>query len=316
MLIAAVLFGTTGTTQAFASGAASSSSIGAARMVVGGALMALVGLTSYIRRRVRHIDTTHVVLVGAQHLRFPVPSWLALGVAAAGMATYQVTFFAGTRANGVAIGTLVTLGTSPLWAGCFEWLFRRRRPTRPWFSATILAVVGVALLGGTSGSVHIEGLFFSLAAGAAYALELVLLKVPLDRGWNPSDAVAWVMGLAALMAAPILLSTDLHWLSHARGVVVVGWLAVGTIVVAYQLLAAGLKHLPAATVTTLSLAEPATATLLGLLVLGEELSAFGVIGLGAIIAGLVVLARSASALPQAETVAPLPRHPEPPAQAT
>jgi DME family drug/metabolite transporter len=291
VLLSAVLFGTTGTTQTFAPAGATSVSIGAARMVFGGALMALVGLINWRRRRRDAVDPTAPAITFPRS-RFPLPTWLALALSGAGMALYQVTFFAGTRANGVAVGTIVTLGSAPLIAGLIEWLVRRQRPGRAWLIATALAVAGVVLLSGGSDAVHPSGLALSAAAGAAYAVEVVLLKVPLDRGWTSSDAVSWVMGLAAVACLPLLLASDMAWLPTARGSLVTAWLAVATIVCAYQLLAKGLASLPAATVTTLTLAEPATATLLGLVVVGERLTAAGVAGIAAIAAGLVLLARA------------------------
>ena len=299
VLLASVLFGTTGTTQTFAPSTATPLSVGAARMVVGGALMALVGWLGYRRRRARAGGgVTGADEVGASPVlpglapRVNLPTWLALGLAAAGMAAYQVTFFAGTRDNGVAVGTIVTLGSAPLAAGLLEWLVRRRRPGRAWLIATVLAVVGVILLTGGSGVRNLAGLALSATAGVSYALELVLLKVVLDRGWTSSDAVSWVMGLAAVLALPILVGQDTSWVTTPRGASVTAWLAVATIVVAYQLLAHGLGGLPAATVSTLTLAEPATATLLGLVVVGERLTWTGLAGIVAITLGLVVLARA------------------------
>jgi len=345
VLVAAVLFGTTGTTQTFAPETATPLGVGAVRMAAGGLLMALVGLVGHGRRRARRrigpaapVDAPPIVGApppavtrqgadpvphdselprprpGVVHSgtgttssgssprprpgvvqppRFPIPTWLALGVAAVGMAAYQVTFFAGTRANGVAIGTIVTLGSAPLAAGLLEWLVRRRRPGRAWLIATALAVVGVVLLSGGSGTVNLGGLAQSATAGVSYALELVLMKIVLDRGWTSSDAVSWVMGLAAVFAVPILLAADVSWVATPRGATVALWLAVATVVVAYQLLAHGLGGLPAATVSTLTLAEPATATLLGLVVVGERLTLAGVGGIVAITGGLIVLARTA-----------------------
>jgi DME family drug/metabolite transporter len=330
VVLSAVLFGTTGTTSAFAPSDASPLSVGAARMVVGGALMALVGWVNWSRRR----SAAAPVPTGAQNPpatpstpiapsspalpialaasgapssphtpitplaarpqsgRFPLPTWLALAVAGLGMAVYQWTFFAGVRANGVAVSTIVTLGASPLWAGLFEWLVRARLPRRPWLIATGLAVIGVVLLSGGSTTVDLGGVALSATAGAAYALELVMMKVPLDRGWSSSDAVSWVMGLAGSASLPVLIWTDSAWLATSRGLAVVGWLGVVTIVLAYQLLAVGLKRLPASTITTLTLAEPATATGLGLILLGERLTPAGLAGVVTIVAGLVVLAWS------------------------
>jgi DME family drug/metabolite transporter len=292
VILSCLLFGTTGTTQTFAPADATPLSIGSARMVLGGALMGLVGLANWRRRVSSGVTPPPPAAVVAP--RWPIPSWLALGLAGLGMALYQVTFFAGTRANGVAVGTVVAIGTAPLFTGAFEWLVRRHRPGRPWLIATGLGVIGVVLLSaGGEATLHPAGLAYSLAAGAAYALEMVLLKIPLDRGWTSSDAVSWVMVVAAAACLPVLVTTDVAWIATGRGAAVLGWLAVVTIVCAYQLLAKGLAGLPAATATTLTLTEPATATVLGVIVVGERLAATGVAGLVAIAAGLLLLARSA-----------------------
>ena len=60
--------------------------------------------------------------------------------------------------------------------------------------------------------------------------------------------------------------------------------------VAYLLFARGLKLLSAAETATLTLAEPLTATLLGVIVLSEQLSAPAALGGALILGGLVVLA--------------------------
>ncbi|MDR1512418.1 MAG: DMT family transporter [Propionibacteriaceae bacterium] len=285
VLSASVLFGTTGTTQTFAPDAATSLSVGSVRMVAGGALMALLGYVNH--RRAGSRSPRPAPGRGGR-----LPTWLALGGAGLGMALYQVTFFAGTRANGVAVGTIITLGSAPLAAGLGDWLIRRQRPGRPWLVATGLAVVGVVLLSGAAGDVHVVGVALSAGAGLAYAVELVLLKIVLDRGWRSSDAVSWVMGVGAVLTLPVLVAGDASWVATPRGAAVATWLAVATIVAAYQFLALGLTGLPAATVTTLTLAEPATATILGLVVLHEHLTMTGLAGVLAIAGGLVILARS------------------------
>ncbi|MDR1806921.1 MAG: EamA family transporter, partial [Propionibacteriaceae bacterium] len=204
VILASVFFGTTGTTQTFAPPAAAPLSIGSVRMVTGGTLMALLGLVLHRRR------TGRWPRFSAPRHGWRVP--VALGLAALGMAAYQVTFFAGTRANGVAVGTIVTLGAAPLVAGLCEWLVRRRRPGRPWFIATALAVAGVVLLSGGAADVHLSGLALSATAGAAYGAEMVALKIVLDQGWTSSDAVSWVMGLAAVATVPTLIAGDTSWL--------------------------------------------------------------------------------------------------------
>ena len=63
-----------------------------------------------------------------------------------------------------------------------------------------------------------------------------------------------------------------------------------TIAVAYTLFTWGLERLSAATSATLTLAEPLTASLLGIAVLGERLTATAAAGLIVLAGGLLVLA--------------------------
>ncbi len=271
MVAAAVLYGTTGTAQAFAPEGASPLSVGAARLLVGGALLGLIGLVRRLRR-------TGLRLPGWSTTTW----WVLLGAGC--VMAYQATFFAGTRANGVAVATVAALGTSPLFAGLFEWLVFRRPPGPRWALATGAALVGLVLLAGVSPSTPLDplGLAASLAAGASYAGYTIATKAVLARGWDATAAVCAMLGTGAVLAAAVLPLTATDWLARPGGIAVVLWLGVATVVVTYLLLGQGLRHLSAATATTLTLAEPATAALLGVIVLTEPLSGWQVAGILAI----------------------------------
>ncbi|PWD49438.1 EamA family transporter [Serinibacter arcticus] len=293
VLAAAVCFGTTGTAQTFAPDGAAPASVGAARLVVGGAVLALVGLATWGLRRRR--DSTPVAAPGsavatsgASRSRFTGAAVVA--VAALAMVGYQPTFFAGTAANGVAVGTIVALGSAPLFSGVLEWLVLRRRPTRRWTAATALAVLGVTLLAASPGSgTGLGGLLASLGAGACYAVYAVATKMLLERGWGVVPVVSWVFGVGAVLALPLLLGTSTAWLTRGDGPLVALWLGVVTVALAYLLFAAGLRHVPAATAATLTLAEPVTAGLLGVLLLHEVLGLQAWLGVAVVIGAVVLL---------------------------
>ena len=57
----------------------------------------------------------------------PVP----VAAAVAGVAVYQLAFFAAVADTGVAVGTIVALGSAPTLTGLFEWIIDRRRPGAP-----------------------------------------------------------------------------------------------------------------------------------------------------------------------------------------
>ena len=57
-------------------------------------------------------------------------------LAAAATAAYQLCFFGGVRLAGVAIGTVVGVGSGPVWGGLLGWFGRHERPGRRWAVAT------------------------------------------------------------------------------------------------------------------------------------------------------------------------------------
>ncbi|PPH55048.1 DMT family transporter [Rathayibacter sp. AY1E1] len=275
VLLAAVCFGTTGTAQALGAAGVDPLLLGAARIVLGGALLAALLGVEALRQRSRSRPTRAVVLL------------VVLG--AVGVAAYQPAFFTGTAQNGVAVGTIVALGSAPAFTGLLEWLVLRTTPSPRWFASTALAAVGVVLLsGGGSGGVTLPGLAASAGAGASYALYAVCGKLLLERGLSPVAAMGAQFGAAALLALPFLLLGDPSRLSGSIPAVL--WLGVVTVAVAYTFFARGLRVLPAATVSTLTLLEPATATLLGVAVLGERLTAGAVLGVAVLVAAVLLLA--------------------------
>src|SRR5262245_23697283 len=137
VLTAAVLFGTTGTAQALGPDI-DPLAVGSARIVVGAALLALIALAAGRagggRASVGFGDRRLVLLAGLF------------------VALYQASFFAAVADTGVAVGTVVALGSAPAFTGLFARLFAGERLERRWFGASGLACAGVCLLtlGGSS----------------------------------------------------------------------------------------------------------------------------------------------------------------------
>lgn len=282
VLLAAACFATTGTAQELADVGASATSVGAARIVVGGGILGVVALLAARA-------TGPVAPTTASRL----PTWLVVAVGAAGVVAYQPFFFAGTAQNGVAVGTVVALGSAPVATGVLDALVRRQLPSLRWCAATAVALAGVVLVSGLvtsgAGAVDPAGVVSSVAAGASYAVYALAGKLLLDRGWNASASMGATFGAAAVASLPLLLLTSTAWLATTRGLVLVLWLGVVTTAVAYLLFGWGLRRLEPTTVATLTLAEPLGATLLGLLVLQERLTGLASVGLVVLVVGLAIL---------------------------
>lgn len=282
VLVAAACFATTGTAQELADAEASATSVGAARIVVGGGILGVVALLA--ARSPGPVRPAHPSRL---------PPWLVVAVGAAGVVAYQPFFFAGTAQNGVAVGTVVALGSAPVATGVLDALVRRQVPSPRWCVATVVALVGVVLVSGLAtsggGAVDPAGVASSVAAGASYALYALAGKLLLDRGWTPSTSMGATFGVAAVASVPLLLATSTGWLTTPRGLALVLWLGLVTTTVAYLLFGWGLRRLEPTTVATLTLAEPLGATLLGLLVLDERLTPLASVGLVVLVLGLALL---------------------------
>jgi len=208
-----------------------------------------------------------------------------------GMAGYNVFFFGAVARTGVAVGTVTTIGSSPILAGLLGWWFYAERPTRRWLLATACAIAGVVLLvlSGRVEQVNRTGVVLALIAALSYAgfsvaAKRLLLNQPVDR------VMAAVSTLGAALVLPLLWGQDLGWLMQPRGWGSALYLGVITNAVAYLLYARGLRETPVGQAVTLGLAEPLTASLLGILWLGELLTPLTALGMSSLLLGLLLLA--------------------------
>src|ERR687886_678270 len=269
VLLAAVCFGTTGTAQAIGP-AASPVAVGAARIVVGGALL--------------------VAIARALDLRMPRFRATAAGIAV-GVCIYQLSFFAAVKLTGVAVGTVVAIGTGPAAAGLLGRVVNGERLTRRWALATLAAAAGVALLAGDGGgTVDPEGIALAVTAGAGYATCTVLSKRLIVRGAAPEGVMAAGFGGAAGLLVPVLLLAGPGFLTTGAGLGLALYLGAIPTALAYVLFSRGLRGLTSGETATLVLAEPLTATALGIVALGEQASVAAAAGAALVLAGLAILA--------------------------
>jgi DME family drug/metabolite transporter len=293
VLAAALLWGTTGTAAALAPDVGPLA-IGAAAMGVGGLLQAATA------RRLLH---RHASTLRARR------GLVLLGAVA--VAVYPLAFYSSMRLAGVAVGTVVSLGSAPLASALVERLVDGQRLSRRWLVAAGTGVAGMVLLcvaqamsgghasagAGVSAATAVLGVLLGLVAGATYALYSWVAHRLMLAGVPSRAAMGAVFGVGGLLLLPVLAVTGAPLLASWGNAAVGAYMALVPMFTGYVLFGWGLARIAASTATTLTLLEPAVAAVLAVLVVGERLPAAGWAGVGLVVACLAVLtvpARSAA----------------------
>lgn len=224
---------------------------------------------------------------------------------------YPLCFYGAMHYAGVALGTAINIGSSPIMAMGIEAAIGRGRPTPRKLVAAGLSIIGLALLTLSTSSGDAPnpalGVALGLIAGFTYAGYTAAAHTMIGSGWPSVVAMGRMFGLAALVLVPFFFITSGPILTHASGWGAMVYLAVIPMGLAYVLFGYGLTSTPASTAVTLTLIEPVVASTLAVLIIGESLALIGWLGLLLVLVGVFILGRADENAARAEPdVTPLP----------
>ncbi|MFB8372130.1 DMT family transporter [Pseudarthrobacter sp. NPDC055928] len=285
VLAASVLWGTTGTAATFAPDV-SPLAIGAVAMGFGGLLQAAIA--------------ARPILAFRGSLR---RQWRTLALGALAVAMYPLAFYSSMHLAGVAVGTVVSIGSAPLASAVIERVVDKRRLTRRWAVGAVLGVSGAALLclaesfaeaghpdqpPGAEFSTP-AGIALGLLAGLTYALYSWAAHRLINTGAPSRAVMGAVFGVGGLLLMPVLVATGAPFLVSWQNFSVGAYMAVVPMFAGYVLFGWGLARVRASTATTVSLAETVVAAVLAVIVVGERLPALAWVGAAMIAGSLFML---------------------------
>lgn len=217
--------------------------------------------------------------------RITRPVALRLALVGAGLAAYQLAYFAAVAQAGVSVATLVALGLSPLLIALGATLLGHGRPDRATLVALAVALVGLVLLVGFSAGVD-TGTTVVLGALIATGSALGYTVVTLAGRDIPAGVPVTLAGFGggALLLTPVALVTGLTTTTEPGALLVLLYLGAVPSALAYAMFFRGLRTVPGAVASIVTLLEPLGATVLATTFLGERLP------LGALVGGALLLA--------------------------
>lgn len=207
--------------------------------------------------------------------------WPRFVVAGIAMGVYQPLYFRGVEMTSVAVGSLIAICSAPLLITVLAALFLEERiDTRTW-TALLIGITGAGMLTlgphgvSTAPAGFLLGVALELGAGLSYAAYAVTVKGLVDRA-PPLTIAAVTFSIAAVTLLPLLALE--RPVADARGWTLLVYLGVVPTAVAYALYAIGLRTTRVTVSGVLTLLEPLTATLLGVLFFGDRLGQVGAVG--------------------------------------
>lgn len=226
--------------------------------------------------------------------------WRRVAVVGVLTASFQMLFFVAVVMIGVSVTTVVCLGFAPVLLMVLGSVQQRRLPSAVHGAPVIVAVVGLVLVAfagspieGTSSPAL--GIFAALGSGAAYALSAEVAG-PLTRRLDTLAVTTATMSVAAAVLVPSglvlgVVRGDTLTSSDTSSWLLIGYLGVVTMAIAYALLFTGLRSTPSGSAVVATLLEPVTAVLIAVLFLGESLTTRGLVGSLLIVAAIASLGR-------------------------
>lgn len=213
----------------------------------------------------------------------------------ASSASYQVFFFASVERTGVATAALITVGCIPVSAGIVGWIFLRERPSKIWYLSTAIAISGLVIASiGELETNDATGLLYAVLAGSGIGAYINAAKIEVRAGGHSTQlpGMAFLLGSIGLF---FVVQSDLMQMQWTTQTILLAvYLGAVTMGIANGIQIVGLRGISPGVASTMMLADPVTAAVLGVVVLGEAVTLNGAVGLILVVIGLAMQSFSAN----------------------
>ena len=208
-----------------------------------------------------------------------------------GIGTFYLLYFYTVRESTVGTAAIL-LYSAPAFVVVLAWLFLKEPLNAAKAFALLLTVGGIFLVVGAYDPANLEVrpkvLLTGLLSGLTYGLYAIFGR-PLAGHLSPAVILSYALAFgSALLVAAALPTLDTLARLSAGSYALLLMLAVVHTTLAFALYTFGIRHLGAGRAAIIATIEPVVAGILGVILLGEELTALKVLGALLVLAGAVL----------------------------
>lgn len=216
-------------------------------------------------------------------------NWKSLIAYGASTFLFQISFYNSVLYAGLAAGTVISVGSTPIFAGILQWLIFSKKPGKIWYPATLFGVLGVVLLNlDAFNSASLQSLILPLLAGFFSAM-CVLWGPSAVKGQDPIVAGTAACTVVAFLMLPFLFIYPVAWAFSTKGLLCVGMLGLVNTALGYLLIFKGFQTTTPAVAASVTLIEPVGAALIGIIFFNENSSLAALTGIVLIVLSVGIL---------------------------
>ena len=224
--------------------------------------------------------------------------WCFIGSGLCSLLFFSACYFQAMTVMSLSAAAIL-LYTAPCFVMLLSAILFREKITGEKLLAMVLAFAGCCLVSGIVGSdmrITFAGFLYGLGSGIGYALYSVFGKLAMARGYRSNTINFWSCLLAAAGAGigwgfrqplSVLGASPGNCIFTVAAAIVTTYLP-------YLLYTYGLSGIEAGRASVMASVEPVVATIVGLLVFGEKLTGWSVLGIVLVLAAVVLLNGSVS----------------------
>ncbi len=238
---------------------------------------------------------------GAFRQAGPTKNWpfLSMILSGVGLGGYTFLFLESMYRAGVSIGAPVCCASIPIFSMILEMIIYKKRPSGGQLFGMIVAIVGMTLATYAPDEQietgrRLSGVLIALFSGLVFSGYSLSIQANTTRFPRLMVQACVFTAAAIMMLTWAVTATDISWIVTPKGLASAAWLGLVSGVIGYWFYIRSLDHIPVSISCTLSMVEPLTGAVLGIIILNESTDPLKMVGLVILLVGVFLVGRASA----------------------